>query len=142
MITEFVDVFMFLLSLTGFEAVLKYQELLKNMENEERNERQIWAIGDFSSLTNMASNIQRFFESLNKIGSGFALLWSCMVIPSLSLNTANSLPGTISTTQKRDEESLVSETIAFFQTWLFVLLYGLTFYLAAETNKKVHEIFY
>lgn len=112
------------------------------MENDERNERQIWAIGDLSSLTNMASSIQRFFKSLNKIGSGFTLLWFCMVIPSLSLNTANSLPGTISTTQKRDEESLVSETIAFFQTWLFVLLYGLTFYLAAEANKKVYEVFY
>ncbi len=62
MITEFVDVFVFILSLTGFEAVLKCQELLNSMENGDQ--REATTKNQLVRILDLAYELQKATEEL------------------------------------------------------------------------------
>ncbi|CAL8133741.1 unnamed protein product [Orchesella dallaii] len=143
LLTTFVDTYVVILALSGYNQVKSSAASIENLVQWKMAEN-LWKLGDFSCLIDVAEKLERFFISLNMIGSHIILTWFCMLVPWVSYKILDSLPGTSS--DLGSESVLVTLTgadkrvIGQIYYWVYIVLYLGILVLCAEIKRECNNI--
>ncbi|CAL8133739.1 unnamed protein product [Orchesella dallaii] len=143
LLTTFVDTYVAILAISGYNQVKTSATSLDNQIQWKMAENQ-WKLGDFACLIDVAEKLERFFKSLNLIGSHIILTWFCMLVPWVSYKILDSLPGTSSDLGR--ESILVTLTgadkrvIGQVYYWAYIVLYLWILVLCSEIKKECDSI--
>ncbi|CAL8102482.1 unnamed protein product [Orchesella dallaii] len=138
MLSNFVDTYVALLAISGYDIVRKTVTGLEYLRKSSNAKKQ-WQNGDFSNLIDIAERLETFFDSLNSIGSPIILNWFCILVTWASHKLLDSLPGS-SRDFAGSEVTLWSSWINMLNYWLYFGMYILTLVLCAETKRECDNI--
>ncbi|CAL8116282.1 unnamed protein product [Orchesella dallaii] len=143
LLTNFIDTFITILALSGYNMVRKCSASLEELKKWDVAQKQ-WKQGDFSCLIDIAKKLQHFFTTLNSLGSSVILNWFCMCVPWVSYKLVGGFPG--SGTELVGESVLTllttvdKQVIGLIYYWSFIGLYLGIMVLCSEIRRECDNI--